>query len=539
MPLCVQQTDLSRIVVRLAAGCLLAAGLASVAFPQGITVPEGTFKELKEEGLGDALLIHDRQLFIDDYVIDELVGARQVLQQPVKHPANPLIRRDRPGEQEPNSSFAYGAVLHDPRDGLFKMWYQIWQGENPTIGVLGYAVSTDGVQWEKPAIDAQTGSNLVQFDPPQPWVAGAGVLIDERESDSGRRFKMVYLAEPTLKSASLQTCIAYSADGMHWRAEPANPVIPYSDTQVTPYWDSRLSRFVAYLRFGPPNVRIISRIESQDFLHWSNKVTVVNKSPLDGPFSTELYTMSAMPYAGAYVGVLNTYHGETIQPIPADQPWMDRVDNQLVFSRNGVTWQRVLHDGAATAAEMQSNKDWKDEAQRATFLPYGEFQKDWDWGQIYPFHPPLVVGDEIRIYYTGMPNHHWWNYHKDEPGSGIGLATLRLDGFVAIEAADAGTLTTKPLVFFGDTLVVNADASQGSISVEAQSVDGQPIPGFTAADCDPLTSDSVRHVVSWKGNADCAPLQGSPIRLVFHVKQSKLFAFEPQVRRNHYLQSYE
>jgi len=404
---------------------------------------------------------------------------------------------------------------------------------------LGYATSTDGVHWEKPVIDAEAGTNIVQFDPPQSWVAGAGVVIDDAEPNDDRRFKMTYLAQPTLKSASLQSCLAYSADGRHWRAEPQNPVIPYSDTQIAPYWDTRLSRFVAYLRFGPPNVRIISRIESRDFLHWSNKVTVVNKSALDAPFATELYTMNVLPYAGAYVGLLNTYHGETIQQIPEDQPWMDRVDNQLVFSRNGVTWQRVLHDGVATAAQLKEDRNWKQEAEQATFLPYGEYKRDWDWGQVYPFHPPLVVGDEVRFYYTGMSSRHWASYHKDEPGSGIGLATLRIDGFVAVEAPDAGTLTTKPLVFFGDTLVVNADADEGSVVVEALRADGNPLPGFTAADCTPLTTDNVRHVVEWGSRADCALLQGSPIRLRFHLQRAKLYSFEPQIRQNHYLQSYE
>lgn len=188
---------------------------------------------------------------------------------------------------------------------------------------------------------------------------------------------------------------------------------------------------------------------------------------------------------------------------------------------------------------MKEDRDWKQEAEQATFLPYGEFRRDWDWGQVYPFHPPLVIGDEIRFYYTGMSSRHWGSYHKDEPGSGIGLATLRIDGFVAVEAPDAGTLTTKPLVFFGDTLVVNADADEGSVVVEALRADGNPLPGFTAADCTPLTTDNVRHVVEWGSRADCALLQGSPIRLRFHLQRAKLYSFEPQIRQNHYLQSYE
>jgi hypothetical protein len=350
----------------------------------------------------------------------------------------------------------------------------------------------------------------------------------------------MYLGKPTGKPSSLQSCVAYSADGVHWNPEPKNPLIPYSDTQIAPYWDARLNRFVAYLRFGPPNVRIISRIESEDFLHWSPKVTVVKKSSLDAPFATELYTMGSMPYEGVYVGVLNTYHGETIKPIPDDAPWMDRVDNQLVFSRNGVTWQRVLKDGAISAADLRGQRDWKQAAEQATFLPYGEFRKDWDWGQIYPHHPPLVVGDEIRFYYTGITGRHWHTYHKDARDSGIGLATLRLDGFVSVNAGEEeGTLTTRPLVFIGDTLVVNANAAGGSLTVEALDPTGKVIEGFGAADCAPVTTDSVRHVVSWKGDPDCHLLQARPLKLRFRLKNAKLYAFEARVRHNHYLQSFD
>ncbi len=502
--------------------------------------PPGMFKDLDDELAGGAIVLHGKQLFIDNYVIEELAGAKKVLNQPVKHPKNPLIRRDQPWEANLSSPFGYGAVVRDERDGLYKIWYQIWHDDKDAVGSLGYVTSPDGITWEKPITDKQAGNNFAVFEPKEPWVSGAGVMIDSAEKNPERRFKMLYLAKPTGKPSSLQSCVAYSADGVHWKPEPENPLIPYSDTQIAPYWDARLNRFVAYLRFGPPNVRIISRIESEDFFHWSPKVTVVKKCKLDAPFSTELYTMGAMPYEGIYIGVLNTYHGETIKSIPDDQPWMDRVDNQLVFSRNGVTWQRVLKDGAISAIELRRERDWKQAAAQATFLPYGEFRKDWDWGQIYPHHPPLVVGDEIRFYYTGITGRHWHTYHKDTRDSGIGLATLRLDGFVSVNAADnAGSLTTKPLVFFGDTLIVNANAAGGSLTVEALDPDGKVIEGFGTADCTPITADSVRYIVSWKGNPDCHLLQARPIKLRFHLKNAKLYSFELKIRHNHYLQSYD
>lgn len=172
-------------------------------------------------------------------------------------------------------------------------------------------------------------------------------------------------------------------------------------------------------------------------------------------------------------------------------------------------------------------------------MAYGVFQKDWDWGQGYPHHAILVVGDEIRSYYTGISRRHWDTYHKDESDHAVGLATLRLDGFVSVEAGTEGALITKPLIILGDTLVVNANAEGGSLVVEVVDSQGKVVAGFAAEDCIPITTDSVRHIVIWKENIDCHLLQDRPIRLRFHLKQSKLYSFESTTRHNHCLQFYD
>ncbi|MFN0195466.1 MAG: hypothetical protein ACKVT0_01870, partial [Planctomycetaceae bacterium] len=504
-------THTFRIVLALALGAL---SFGPSLQAQNRTAPPGMFKDLDDEILGDALIVHDKQLFIDDYVIGDMQGVRKKLNQAVKHPKNPIIVRDRPSD---GFQVDYGTVAFDPNDRLFKMWYQVIHGEVKDHQnhqyLVGYAESTDGITWEKPIVNEQTGTNHISVDPPERFIGGPGVMIDTHDDDSERRFKMMYVANPEAKPSSLSTRIAYSADGIHWKQEPANPAIPFSDTQISPYWDHKLGRYVAYLRFGPPNIRVVSRIESEDFVHWSPKVTVLNKTKLDAPFNTEFYTMSGVPYEGVYIGLLNTYHGETIKPIPADMQWMDRVDNQLIFSRNGVTWQRVAKEGVLSRSALKEERDWKAEAEQATFLPYGTSKDDWDWGQVYPHHPPIVVDDKIHIYYGGTRGRHWATYHDDPIDSAIGLATLRLDGFVSVETTETGTLTTRPLVFFGDTIEINANADGGSLAIEALDLEGNPIEGFSKDDCDSITSDGVRHAASWKGNADCHLLQARPIKL--------------------------
>ncbi|MDA1056070.1 MAG: hypothetical protein O3C40_37290 [Planctomycetota bacterium] len=528
-------------VLSLVIACLISTSAAA----QSRQAPPGMFKDLDDEILGDALLIHGKQLFIDDYVIGEMQGMTKQLHQPTKFKQNPVLKRDKPWEP---SGPGYSTLIFDPHETLFKLWYENWdQKENAAL--LLYATSPDGIEWTKPVLNEQ-GTNQVR----QPNVKGfqaSGIFRDARDLNPARRYKMIFSSLPDGTSKSLTTSVAFSPDGIQWTAESELHSIPFSDTQSCPLWDARRQRYVAYMRFGPPNTRIISRTESEDFLHWSPKVTVLPRTKMDGPLATEFYQMSPFAYAGGWFGVIAAYHTESLKPITDDAPWTDRKNLHLAYSRNGVTWTRVGKYGAIPRNELNGDKDWKQIALDAVFVPFGEKDKEWDWGTVSPVYTPepIIVGDEQWFYYVGINAKNWWTWFGDppkldpnpkEPDKGVGLATLRLDGFVSVNAGEeAGTLTTKPLVFLGDTLVVNANAEGGSLTVEALDAEGNVIEGFGAADCTPITTDSVRHVLQWKDNPDCHLLQGRPIKLRFHMKNAMLYSFEPRIHHNHYLQSYD
>jgi len=65
---------------------------------KSLQAPPGLFKDLNDETVGDAVIINGKQLFIDDHIIEKLEGAEKILNQPVKHPGNPIIVKDRPWE---------------------------------------------------------------------------------------------------------------------------------------------------------------------------------------------------------------------------------------------------------------------------------------------------------------------------------------------------------------------------------------------------------------------------------------------------------
>ena len=63
-----------RITVLLA---LASVSLGSFVLAEDRQAPPGTFKDLDDEIAGDALIIHGKQLFIDDYLIEELSGVKK------------------------------------------------------------------------------------------------------------------------------------------------------------------------------------------------------------------------------------------------------------------------------------------------------------------------------------------------------------------------------------------------------------------------------------------------------------------------------
>ena len=110
----------------------------------------------------------------------------------------------------------------------------------------------------------------------------------------------------------------------------------------------------------------------------------------------------------------------------------------------------------------------------------------------------------------------------------IGLATLRLDGFVSLAAnSKPGAVTTKPFKLVGSKLEVNVDAAQGQVCVEVLDAAGQPIPGFAKRDCQNIKGiDELRFEPKWKRHANLGGLKDKEVRLRFHLQDAHLYAFK-------------
>ena len=124
----------------------------------------------------------------------------------------PVLWPEEPWEK---SSLMCPDVMWDEEEQLYKMWYS--GGEKYEPNAIGYAVSKDGIHWEKRA-----GNPVFQADPENPWeqhkAAGCHVIKLDGE------YLMFYIGYQNEDYA--QIGLAKSKDGVSgWMRHPENPII--------------------------------------------------------------------------------------------------------------------------------------------------------------------------------------------------------------------------------------------------------------------------------------------------------------------------
>ncbi|MDP7163625.1 MAG: hypothetical protein QF792_09040, partial [Phycisphaerae bacterium] len=176
----------------------------------------------------------NKVLLVDDAFLLEVHNLQRKVNQAVKHP-EPVLTLDAPWDQQPTDSFSYINVIYDRQEQLFKMWYvvtgifpgQYWEEGR---GGMAYAMSKDGIHWEKPVMNMVeiNGSRNNNYIIRQMLSLNYNIIVDPSDIPA-RRYKMTF----TIESEETQwakfhsaLCLAYSADGIHWdQPTHVNPVL--------------------------------------------------------------------------------------------------------------------------------------------------------------------------------------------------------------------------------------------------------------------------------------------------------------------------
>lgn len=502
-------------------GWLVAAALSLVL---GFAVAEAARAEAQEPyRIGSR-----RELFVDSFLIHRLENARLQLHHPV--PRQVALVHDAPWE---GTGCGYHSVFFDGKK--YRMYYKAWHlevsqgklnaGRHPLY--CCYAESEDGIRWVKPKLGLHEFQGSKENNIVLAYGTLDGVLIDPGhvavflDTRPGvppeGRFKAVVRCPRPHGLVVLQ-----SPDGLRWRVLSRKVLFVGRgafDSQNLAFWDPVLGKYRAYWRIFSQGKRAIRTATSPDLIHWSDFADLRYE---DSP-AEHLYTNQIKPYFRAphlLIGFPTRYvergWSPTMEELP--QPELRRLRSSAV-QRYGT---------AITEGLLMASRDgvlfrrWNE----AFLRPGPERPGTWHYGHQYiAWHVVQTRGSlpgappELSLYATER----YWH----GPGTVLRRYTLRLDGFVSVNAPlSGGELVTRPLVFQGDQLHLNfATSAAGSIRVEIQDAQGRPLPGFGLAECYELFGDTVDRVVRWKSGSSVRKLAGKVVRLRFVLRDADLYSF--------------
>lgn len=457
-----------------------------------------------------------RRLFLDGAVMEAQWGLRRVFHAAEKHPANPVIRADKPweGVAAITGPYVYGTVLRE--GGRFRLWYQVLNEGNH----VGYAESRDGVVWTKPelglvAFRGSKANNLVvsAFEPEATGGGhchNPGVLQRPGEPDPRRRYALYGF---DVKAGHAR--VAFSPDGVRWSYAPdtaARPMFASSDV-VNFCRDPYLGRYVVTWKTRNRRGRAVGVAWSADGLVWTKPVEgpVFVADDLD-PDDTQVYGMPVFPYQGLYVG----------------QPWF----YQARYFKYGGYSVAKLHEAQSDSArtievQLAWSWDWINWTRPPARLPLiaRGAEGAWDAGMIVTARAPVLVGDLLYFYYGGTDGVH----DARRVQAGIGLATLRRDGFCSMRAGrDEGWLITRREPFHEPAVTLNArTAAHGLITADILDRRNRVVPGFSRRECVPFAGDATGHLLRWKASRFPADARRADYKIRFWLKEADLFAYLP------------
>ena len=500
-----------------------------------VQAPSPTFAETVDIG-------SRRELFVDDYLIDTMQGLELVMQKPVRREV--VMNYDRAWE---GNCCIYQSIFKD--GDIYRMYYRAgdfdednppttdYQNRRPEL--MCYARSTDGIHWTRPMlgivkVDGSTRNNAVWPPTDQLMINGSisgasGLMVFKDHNPAcpaTERYKAAARTNTPDESGKLINAMSLfaSPDGIRWSVKKHRIITDGEfDALNQIFWDSFRRQYVAFYRdvaYGLPGggyrgaagYRTIATAFSRDVLSWpKGRLQNYGDAPPEQLYDPAIVAYHRAPHL--FVGLPLRYMPHRGEP-GSTHKWSEVSDVLLMTSRDGFEWRRwreaFLRPGPQT--DSREHYRWGGHCNNMAAGAILETKSD----------TPGAANElsiySIEGYYSGK-------------SSQLRRFTLRLDGFVALHAsADEGRMVTRPFIFKGERLSMNFSTSAaGSVRVEIQDAQGQPLQGFTLADCPEIYGDEIDRLVTWKGGSNVGSLAGTPVRLRFVMKDADLYSirFQP------------
>ena len=321
-----------------------------------------------------------------------------------------------------------------------------------------------------------------------------------------------------------------SPDGIHWKISDQRVLPLGADSANLAFNDSRLKKYVAYIRVWSP-VRKVGRIETDDItkpwpfqkIEKPKYMWGVGRTPVASYEVPTVFGLDEHDPPG--FGPLRV----RLRPVPLGRQCVLHVSFALP-ALPGTADRQVLQRWAGGHPDGREPRRHRMDARVTRSLSVtGHARRDRPAWHLHMAIGMLRRGGKLFQYYTGYPfTHGAWDL-QPMPSGGICSLEQRLDGFVSAEAGpDGGEFTTRPLVFSGVRLVLNVQPLPRWAVARLRSFDrqGHVAPGFSLADCDEVQGNHLEKTIRWKGKSDLSSLRGRVIGLRVVLRACKLFAFQ-------------
>ena len=493
-----------------AAGIPVASGLSGLpllASPQPLTPnpvgspPAAEHDSLPievENGASPSIRVKEAVLFpFDDHSIPFTWGLKlQLVMGKTPGRPNPIVvRRGQPGEPDNVSVRYYGTVIQVGDE--LRIWYL---GAGDKLHLKGgkllpmYAVSKDGIHWEKPKLglieyNGSKQNNIVDVMGGEYGLGELVVIHDPEDPDPSRRFKMVF------ESIRYQNhlAVAFSPDGLRWKESPRNPVAAtLEESGLIKYNGCYYVNGQGGGQYG--SGRKMVTYASYDFERWTSATAlsfrrgpIVDLPPDKWNTLEEVHLGASLINRGNVVlGIYGMWHG-----IPSSDRDSITIDLGFIVSNDAVHFREPIPDFRFVPCFEELGVPLG----RGPSVGQGQGMAN--------------IGDKTLYWYEA-----WGGGGLGTGGLGEGevrLATWdrdRLGYFCTFQqkpqdGSPAVSLTSCPMKLAreGGRVLVNADGLSDRTELRVELLDRElkPIPGYTLQDCVPIQTSGFRQAATWHG----------------------------------------